>query len=856
MKRIAYYLTVLALAVFTFTSCEDVPSPFGQIVAPKTDDVVVVEPSGTGTQADPFNVAGVIEYLGGLGADVPSPNEVYIVGYITSITETFGTQYGNATFEISDSQEGGNKFLCYRVLYLGNQKYSDPSATNIKEGDKVVICGKVVNYKGNTPETQANGAYVYSINGTGGGGGGGTTTTTLGTKDAPITVTKALEYIAALEDNGTTKEDAYVTGKITKIKTSDANIAQYKNIDYVISDGKGELTVFRGKNLDNTDFTAAGQINVGDEVVVFGKLTKYVKDGNVTPEVAQGNYIVKLTKGGGGGGTTGEAKGTGTATDPFNIAAAIAKCKEIGETASTEKFYVKGIVVEGGKASGGFGNVTFKMGDSKDATELFTAYQVAGSDGEKLADGYEVPAGAEVVIYGPLVNYKGNTPETSGKSAAQIVTINGKKTNESSGGGGGGTTGEAKGTGTATDPFNIAAAIAKCKEIGETASTEKFYVKGIVVEGGKASGGFGNVTFKMGDSKDATELFTAYQVAGSDGEKLADGYEVPAGAEVVIYGPLVNYKGNTPETSGKSAAQIVTINGKKTNESSGGGGGDESGAPSGDGTQSSPFNIAAAIAKCKEIGSTVSSEKFYIKGIVVNGGKASGGYGNVTFDMGDTKDAKDLFKAYQVAGTNGEKLADGYEVKVGSEVIIYGPIYNYNGKTPETSGKSAAQIVTIDGKPTNDGGSGGGGGGTTSGDEITVAMNSFGLDNAADLTTLTLSDGTKLTFSQGEGTNGPKYYNSGNAARLYIGNSMTIDAGSKKITKVIINAYADNNASYTAEGNVSGKAGSQTVTPTLSETTFTFSGFSSSTLVVSNNATGTGGSKQLRIVSMTITYAK
>ena len=98
MKRIAYYLTVLALAVFTFTSCEDVPSPFGQIVAPKTDDVVVVEPSGTGTQADPFNVAGVIEYLGGLGADVPSPNEVYIVGYITSITETFGTQYGNATF--------------------------------------------------------------------------------------------------------------------------------------------------------------------------------------------------------------------------------------------------------------------------------------------------------------------------------------------------------------------------------------------------------------------------------------------------------------------------------------------------------------------------------------------------------------------------------------------------------------------------------------------------------------------------------------------------------------------------------------------------------------------------------------
>ena len=134
---------------------------------------------------------------------------------------------------------------------------------------------------------------------------------------------------------------------------------------------------------------------MGDEVVVIGKLTKFVKDGNTTPEVAQGNYIVKLTKGSSGGDSN--AKGTGTQADPFNIAAAIAKCKEVGETASTEKYYIKGIVVKGGKVSGGYGNVSFDMGDSKDATDLFKAYQVAGTDGEKLADGYEVKAGDEVV---------------------------------------------------------------------------------------------------------------------------------------------------------------------------------------------------------------------------------------------------------------------------------------------------------------------------------------------------------------------------------------------------------------------------------------------------------------------------
>ena len=30
---------------------------------------------------------------------------------------------------------------------------------------EVIICGKVVNYQGNTPETVANKSYIYSLNG-------------------------------------------------------------------------------------------------------------------------------------------------------------------------------------------------------------------------------------------------------------------------------------------------------------------------------------------------------------------------------------------------------------------------------------------------------------------------------------------------------------------------------------------------------------------------------------------------------------------------------------------------------------------------------------------------------------------
>ena len=206
----------------------------------------------------------------------------------------------------------------------------------------------------------------------------------------------------------------------------------------------------------------------------------------------------------------------------------------------------------------------------------------------------------------------------------------------------------------------------------------------------------------MTDFKDGSgKRFYAYQVTGSDGQKMKEGYTIKVGDEVVIYGPMYNYNSKTPETASKGAAYIVTVNGQKTENS----GGDEpSGDAKGTGTQSDPFNIAAAIAKCKEIGTTVSTENYYVKGYVVIGGIVTGGYGNVSFDMADSKDGGAIFKAFQVAGTDGEKLKDGYEVKAGSEVVVYGPIYNYQGNTPETAGKSAAQIVTIDGKPTSDSG--------------------------------------------------------------------------------------------------------------------------------------------------------
>ena len=714
MKRIANYLIALALTAFTLTSCEDVPSPFGDIVKPADDSAVVIEPSGTGTEADPFNVAGVIEYVSGLGADVVSPKDVYFKGYVTSITEAYGTQYGNATFEMSDTEDGGNKFLCYRVLYYDKSKYSDTSAPNIKEGSLVVMCGKVVNYKGNTPETSANAAWLYSLDGT---KGSGTTpvTETLGTKDAPLTVAKALEYINKLEDNGTTKEDAYVAGKITQIKTAADKIPTYKNIDYVISDGTNELTVFRGKNIDNTDFTEAGQINVGDEVVVLGKLTKYVNNGTVTPEVAQGNYIVKLTKGGSTP-SGGDAKGTGTQADPYNAAGANQYIATLAaDTESPNDVYIKGKVVKyanNGEFNTQYGNASFYISeDGTESGEQFYVFRTLYLGNVKYTEGVTPKAGDDVVICGKVVNYKGNTPETSANKS-YLYSLNGNTA-----GGGGGDTGGAKGTGTQNDPFNVAAAIAKCQEVGQTASTESYYIKGIAdVE--YTVGSYKNVEIDIVDTEGSSDKFKVFRVKDKDGKGIKEGYKIPKGATIIVYGPVVNYKGNTPETA--TGAYLVSV----------------------------------------------------------------------------------------------------------------------NGTAPEVDG---------------DGGGGSqGGGDATSGDDLTVDFSSLGLGNQEKPTTLTLSDGTTLTFDGGGNTNAPAYYTTGTAMRMYPKNTMTINAGSKKIAAIEIVCDEYSGTLYNASGDVT--VGSSKMT--VDGTSLKFTGPNASTATVTNTSESTGGASQVRMKTLKITYAK
>ena len=106
---------------------------------------------------------------------------------------------------------------------------------------------------------------------------------------APLTVTEALTAIDALENNGTITEQ-YVKGYVSTTGTvnSDGQITYKISVD---GNATNELTVYKGKGLNNATFTNASDIALGDEVVVYGTLQKNYYNSITTPEFTGGNYL-------------------------------------------------------------------------------------------------------------------------------------------------------------------------------------------------------------------------------------------------------------------------------------------------------------------------------------------------------------------------------------------------------------------------------------------------------------------------------------------------------------------------------------------------------------------------------------
>ena len=123
--------------------------------------------------------------------------------------------------------------------------------------------------------------------------------------------------------------------------------------------------------------------------------------------------------------------GSGTANDPYNVAAALEKAKSLqafnnGDdptSSNSANVYTAGKVVSV-DIDPGYGNATyFISADGTSAVQL-EVYRGKYLEGVSFTAKDQLKVGDEVVVYGTLVNFKGETPEYT--AGSKLISVNGE----------------------------------------------------------------------------------------------------------------------------------------------------------------------------------------------------------------------------------------------------------------------------------------------------------------------------------------------------------------------------------------------------------------------------------------------
>lgn len=344
MKKIMYSMLAFMMAAFTFTSCEDVPAPYG-LPTGGTEGGGTTLPEGTYLDADftsslgkfksmsaegdgsiqwkiNYSSACITGYDKWDGADTKSNKAgvTYLVSPevdLTKATEAHvelnqALKYERADINtnnsllITDNFTGDVKTTTWKQLPYNTDGLNDAStkefvfvtnAANIPAefmGKKVVIA-----LRHTCSDTQSSTWEVKNLKVLAGKADVVVPDTPVtpdtpsvnpqgkGTADDPFNVDAALKYIT---DGGDANTEVYIKGKISKLVKYNE---KYNNINYNIVDEKSgqELQVYAGLGLDGAKFQALTDLKVGQVVVICGKLTTY----NGTKQVGMNSKIISIT---------------------------------------------------------------------------------------------------------------------------------------------------------------------------------------------------------------------------------------------------------------------------------------------------------------------------------------------------------------------------------------------------------------------------------------------------------------------------------------------------------------------------------------------------------------------------------
>ena len=241
----------------------------------------------TGTQNEEHNLKQATRFVKFIYTEKSSGNvglgNIAIAAYVApapvenpafSVAE--GTYLGAQNVEITCATDGAT------IYYTIGADPADPTSGSTEYTGAIAVSStttiKAIAILGENSSTIASATYTI------------VTLEHAGTAEDPYTVADARTAI----DAGVGVANVYATGIVSEIVT--AYNSQFHNISYNISaDGlttSDQLQAFRGKDKDGANFTSEDDVQVGDEVVVYGNLTKYGE----TYEFGQDNQRYSFTR--------------------------------------------------------------------------------------------------------------------------------------------------------------------------------------------------------------------------------------------------------------------------------------------------------------------------------------------------------------------------------------------------------------------------------------------------------------------------------------------------------------------------------------------------------------------------------
>lgn len=270
----------------------------------KNATVTILEDDGgggsSGEEGTPVTCAEAVQLTSELADGATSTKTYSVTGYITQVVGDVSKN--QQTFWMADTKDGGKVFEAYWANLP-----SGVSAFTV--GMKVKITGKLMKYVNSktgemTPEIKN--ADVVILEDGGGSQGGGSST---GEEGTPVSCAEAVQFTTALADGATSTEAYSVTGYITEVLGSVSTKTGTPQQSFWMADSQDGGKVFEAYYANVPSGVSA--FTVGMKVKITGKLTKYVKDGVVTPEIKNATVVILESGDGGGQGGDGGDQGGG-----------------------------------------------------------------------------------------------------------------------------------------------------------------------------------------------------------------------------------------------------------------------------------------------------------------------------------------------------------------------------------------------------------------------------------------------------------------------------------------------------------------------------------------------------------------